>query len=452
MDKKRFVVMGAGEVGYLVAQTLSEEGHRVTMIDLDPDKRERIEEELDVSFVLGNGAHLPVLESAGVAKADLFIAASSSEEANLVASLTAKDLGVGRTVVRVETTEDLTTYRATYERLFAADLLLSPQILASTVILNHVLGHNTHDIDYLARGRIQLRKIQIQRESPLTRVPLRDVRMPGSSRIIGYIDESGAVRIPEPDEMASAGEDALVVCSTDVIREVEELFASKLRIPGTVVVAGATKMGLNVARSLVGNVKKVKLIEADRRKARHISEEHPEIEVVHGDATDQSVLRAENVGAAEAFIAATGHDDSNLMAGLEAEELGVKKIIVLVDRSETSRLWRRIGTITPISARSLAAQRIRHYIEHGYRGNMISLEDGALRVVQRKIYPESPVAGVTLRDINPPRGVIVGAVVRGDNIFVPRPSDALLAGDQVVLFVHESESSMVQLFFPGKED
>lgn len=451
MEKGRFTVMGAGEVGFHVAQTLSQEGNDVTLIDSDPEKQPRIEEELDVSFVVGNGANLEVLQRAEVGSSELFIAVSSSEEANLVACLTAKHLGAERAVVRLETTEDLTIYRATYERLFSADMLLSPQILATNLILNHVLGHNTHDVDYLARGRIQLRKIGIQESSPLTQQRLRDVRMPRASRIVAYIDFDGHVYVPTADSIAQPGHEALVVCATESTSEVEELFAFEIRVPGTVVVAGATSMGVTVARSLAGQVRHVKLIDRDRRKARHLSEAHPEIEVLCGDATDQKFLRSENAGDAEAFIAATGHDDTNLMAGLEAEELGAGKIIVLVDRSETSRLWSRIGTIIPISARFLAAQRIRDYIEHGYRANMISLEEGALRVVQRTIYPESPVAGATLAEINLPEALIVGAVVRGDKIFVPGPKDALLAGDQVVIFAHESEASTVQLFFPGPE-
>ena len=152
-----YCIMGIGDMGFHIAEAFGREGRSLTLIDIDPDKGQRIEEELDASFVVGNGAHQAVLERAHVDAADLFIAASSSEEANLVASVIARNLGAKRCVVRLDTSEDLTVYRRSYERLFGADLLLSPQSLATNAILNVVLGHHTYEVDYLAKGRFELR-------------------------------------------------------------------------------------------------------------------------------------------------------------------------------------------------------------------------------------------------------------------------------------------------------
>ncbi len=442
--------MGAGEVGHLVAETLSQENHDVIVIDLDPEKR-RIEDELDVRFIAGSGSHLQILRQADVGSCDLFIAASSSEDANLSASLLAKELGAKRTAVRVETTEDLTTHRNVYEKLFQADLLLSPQIQATNRVLNYVLGHNTQEVDYLARGRIQLRKIEVQSDSQLARRSLRDVDLPHGCRLVGYVDSTGGLRAPHPDERAQVGTEAIVVLTGDAIRRTEKLFASSLDMPGTVVIAGATSTGITIARALSGQAKHIKLIERDRRRARHVASAHHWLEVLHGDATDLALLRSENIGNAHAFIGATGNDETNLMAGLEAQELGVDHIVVLVDRSETSRLWERIGDITPISARQLAAKRIADYVAHGYQPNLVSLDEGGIQVKMRHIYPESAVAGATLAQIDPPQGVIVGAVVRGEKVFLPQAHDAIEAGDEVLLFVHPSELKTLKLFFPGKD-
>jgi trk system potassium uptake protein TrkA len=446
----RFIVMGAGEVGYLLAQRLSHAQHDVTIIDTDPEKR-RIEDELDVAFVNGNAAQVPVLKAANVEGCDLFIATSSSEEANLAASLLAKDMGAQRTVVRVATNEDLTIHRRRYERLFQADLLLSPTTLATNRILNHVLGHNTDDIDYLAQGRIQLRQMVVQPGSVLINRPLSQVKMPKNSRIVGFIDEHERLEPPTGEHVATSGERAVVVCSSDSIEEIERLFGSSLKTPGAVVIAGGASMGATIASALTGQVKQIKLIERDRRRARHLANLYPAVEIIHGDATDPMLLRAENIGSAHTFIGATGHDDSNLMAGLEAEELGVQSIVVLVDRSETSRLWQRIGNILPISARSLAAARIGDYITNGYKENLVTVADGSVTVIRRTVFEESPVAGASLIDISPPTGLIVGAVIRGPRVFMPKPTDTLHAGDQVLLFVHRSQNATVQLFFPGLE-
>jgi len=168
MDRKRYVVMGAGQVGFQLAQSLSQEGHNVTVIERDADTCERVDEELDVRVVQGNGAEVQVLEAAQVDRCDLFMAVSSGEESNLAASLLAKRLGASRTAVRVETAAHEATHRKLYEETFDVDLLLSTQLLTATRVLNHIRGHNTVAVEYFAGGKVQLRKISLDANSPLT--------------------------------------------------------------------------------------------------------------------------------------------------------------------------------------------------------------------------------------------------------------------------------------------
>jgi trk system potassium uptake protein TrkA len=449
---RRFTVMGAGELGFHLARTLHQEGHDVVMIDIDADRRSRVEDQLDLSFVVGNATQIPVLEKAGVAGSELFIAASNSEEANLTASVLAKDLGAQRTAVRLETTDELTTYRSRYERLFRADLLLSPQVLATVQILNIVLGHNTDEIDFLAQGRIQLRLIQIESGCDAARVPLRRLPMPPGSLIVGYLSEGEELSTPKADHRPQAGGKALVLCTSDVERKVEQLFSSRFVTPQQVVIGGAGRKGVGVARAMLGRVPSVKLIERDRAKAERVAAQHPDLEVIHGDATDFNLLRAERLDRPDAFIAAMAHDETNLLACLIAQEAGAREVIAVVRRTETSRLWKESGRLHVVSPRFLAAERITDYIRSGYKANLISLEGGALRVVQRKIHEASPVVGVSLEELAPPDGLLVGAIVRGKRVFIPRASDRFEAGDQAILFVHRAELPTVQLFFPGQEE
>jgi trk system potassium uptake protein TrkA len=444
--------MGAGELGFHLARTLNQEGHDVVLIDVDADRRSRIEDELDLTFIVGNATQIPVLERANVAGCELFIAASNSEEANLTASRLAKDLGAQRTAARLETTEELTTYRARYERLFDVDLLLSPQVLATTQILNAILGHNTHEIDFLAQGKIQLRTIDIQQGCEATRKPLREVALPAGSLIVGYLDADHALSIPSPDQRPMAGGRALVLCTEEASRAVEKLFSVRFAEPDLVVVAGAGRKGLGIARALESVAPRVKLIERDRSRAERAARLLGRVEVIHGDATDVNLLRAEGADRPSWFVAAMEQDEKNLLAGLVAQEAGAHQVIAVVRRTETSRLWKQAGSLHIVSPRYLAAERITDYIRNGYKANMISLEGGALRVIQRKIFEASPVVGVTLEQLSPPRGLLVGAVARGEDVFIPTGRDRILAGDHVILFVHQSELPTLQLFFPGPDE
>jgi len=442
--------MGIGDLGFHIAEAFGRDVRSLTLTDVDPDLSDRIEDELDAAFVVGNGAHQAVLERARVDRAELFIAASSSEEANLVASVIARSLGARRSVVRLDTSEDLTIYRRSYERLFGADLLLSPQSLATNAILNIVLGHHTHEVDYLARGRFELRTIQVQAGSTIARLPLRKLPLPEDARIVGYFDGEHELSIPGPDLRAAPGSLAMVLCRTRSTHEVEELFASRVENPRTVAIAGGSSAAVALVRALRREVKRLRWIERDRRRAEYLAQSFPEVEVLHADPIDAATMESEGLGHADVLIAATSHDDSNVVAGLIAQELGVRQVVALIHHA-TSRLWRRVGEVELVSPHSLAIDHVRNFVANGYKTNLVTLADGALQVVQRVIHEASPAAGATLADLQAPRGLIVGAVVRGDRVFMPERGNMLRPNDQVILFVHRSQTRMARLLFPGSE-
>lgn len=450
MERKRYVVMGAGQVGYHLARTLSAENHDVVLIDADPARVARADEELDVLTVLGNGAHVPVLEQARAAECDLFIAVSSSDEANLAASLLAKSLGAHRTVVRVAAADELLSHRETYEEAFRVDLLMSTQLLTTTRILNLIRGHNTVAVEYFAEGKVQLRKIHLRGGSPLTLRPLKDIELPEDSLVVAFFRGDELI-IPGGDDRAEPDDDALILGRTEVISRFERMVTDRPERLGTVVIAGGGATATTVARALEGFDVEVKIIERARDRARELAALFPDFEILHGDATDLQLLKAERLDRAGTFVALTGHDDSNLMASLLAQDLGVPQVAALVNRGETSHLWERLGLRHVFSPRSLAYARVREYIESGYSVNIVSLRRGAAQVLERRLYEASPAAGVTLAEMNPPRGLIVGAVARGRKVFVPRGPDRLEAGDLVILFVREEELGTVQLLFPGRD-
>ena len=449
-SRQRFVVMGAGEVGFHLARTLSLGGHEVVIIETDPGRRERVEEEIDAAVVLGNGAEVPVLRRAQVAACDLFMAVSSSDEANLAASALAKHLGARRSVVRVGIAEDVTTFRRHYEQVFGADLLLSTQLLSTTRILNHILGHNTLAVEYLAHGKVEVRKIHLDEGSLLTRKPLREIEMPAGSLVVALYRGDELI-VPAGPDKAAVGDDALIVCRSESTAKVERVVATKSRHRGSVVIAGGGNTGFTVASALGGQVGQLKIIERDRRCASALAAKLPNVEVIHGDATDISLLRSERVGDVRSFIALTGNDERNLLASLLAQELGVSKVIALVQTTETTELWKRLGGIEVVSPRRIAADRIRQYIDGGYSANIVSLRRGHAQVLERRLAPASPAAGCTLAEIKLPRGVIVGAVVRGERVFIPRGGDRLEVGDDTILFVQEEHLPTVRLIFPGRE-
>lgn len=442
--------MGAGEVGFHLARALSSEGHSVTVIESNSIRQARVEEELDVAMVPGNGAHVPVLEAAQVEQADLFMAVSSSDEANLAASLLAKRMGATRCVVRVTEAGEVISERQSYEDAFGIDLLLSTQLLTTSRILNLIRGHNTMAVEYFAEGKVQLRKISVEEGSLLTRKPLREVDLDGESLVVALFRGDELI-VPSGDDHAEVGDEALVLSTSENIADVERQMSPRPSVLGTVVLAGGGSTGTTVARALTGLDVSVKIIEKDRARARELAASFPKYQVLHGDATDLSLLKAERIGGEGSYVALTGNDETNLMACMLAQELEIPLVVPLVQRSEAFTLWRRLGLTHIFSPRLLAYERIHEYVESGYSSNIVSLQHGDAVVLERRLHEASPAAGVTLAEMNPPRGLIVGAVARGRKVFVPRGPDRLEAGDLVILFVRKEELDTAQLLFPSRE-
>jgi trk system potassium uptake protein TrkA len=322
-------------------------------------------------------------------------------------------------------------------------------LLTTIRILDLIRGHDTVAVEYLAGGQIQLRKVHLEEGSLLTRKPLRHVELPAGSLVVA-LERGGEVIVPSGSDQAAAGDDALVLALSDVIDRVERMLTAKPRQPASVVLAGGGRTGATVARALIGMNLDVTLIERQRRRAEELAASFPTLRVLCGDATDVGLLRSERVGHADTLVALTGRDEQNLMACLVAHEVGVPQVVALVERAETLHLWRRVGLVDVVAPRALAYERIRAYIESGYEASILSRHKGAA-VLERRLEAASPAAGVALAEMGAPRGLIVGAVVRGDQAFVPRGRDRLEAGDTVFLFAREEELDTVNLLFPGRD-
>jgi trk system potassium uptake protein TrkA len=218
---------------------------------------------------------------------------------------------------------------------------------------------------------------------------------------------------------------------------------------GLVVVAGGGSTAEAVLSRLESQAGRVKVIEQDRPRAEALAARFPRFDIIHGDATDMSMLASEGVGGARTFIALTGNDETNLMACLLAQELGARQLTALVQKSETSTLWRKVALLDVVSPRLAAAERIRSYIDGNYEPHIVSFENGAAEFLQRHVHSQSPAAGQRLADIEIPQGLLVAAILRDGRTTIPRGADRIQAGDEVILFVRHSEVALTQLVFPG---
>jgi trk system potassium uptake protein TrkA len=449
------IIIGAGEVGYHLARELSNRDHDVVVVDTDKERLNRIEEQLDVTTLVGNGSHLDVLRKAEVEECDLLVAVSNDDNVNLVACRLAKGAGARRAIARTSHLEAIVRQRGHYRPLFDVDLLLSTQVLTTSRILEVVRRHHNLMIQEFLGGDVQIRRVAVTRESTAAGKIISDLGLPYQALVVAlFRDET--VSVPRGDTVIEAGDQLLVAASSDRMPEVERRFSEAPEDLGMVVVAGGGEMAVSVSQALSKYPVQLKLIERDRSRCEQLSQILPQAVVLLGTATETDLLKEEHVDKASTFLALTGDDETNVVASLLARDLGVKRVVTLVHRPDMLALCKRIGLGRTVSPRLIAAERIIEYIDSEFASNIATVAGGKAEVFEQVVREGSAMAGKTLADIELPEGTLVVAIQRGDKTWVPHGNDIIEAGDLLVLFtaaeaLEEMVSVMVTVESPPEE-
>jgi trk system potassium uptake protein TrkA len=435
------VVVGAGQAGTHIAEALSNEGHDVTMIDIDRERLERASERLDVRILCEHGASPPILERAGAAHADLVAAVTANDEVNLIAAVTARQLGARLTAARVYNQAYHGGGKIEYRNLLGIDLIISPQSLAAFEIAKMIENPAAVAVESFAQGKVQMRQMAVREGSPGVGHKIRDLFPP--EREDGILAVSLArldsISIPGPDSEIRTGDRVTVIMPAGRADEAREMFGDLEKGADAVVIAGGSTTAMMLAQILEGRGVDVKLIELDRNRCRELSRVLTKTHVIHGDATRRSVLEDERVGGADVFVALCGIDEVNLMSSLQAKELGVHQTIVVMNRVDYSPLVERVGISHAVSPRILTGNRILMLVGGLAITSMAVLQGGKAEVVELRAEAGSAVVGKALgKEVRTPKGSIIGAVVRNDEVIVPRGGDCLQANDTVIAFALSS--------------
>ncbi len=428
------VIIGMGEVGRHLASTLSHEGHRIRAVDRDAGPLRAATEHSDLQTLQGQGSAQKTLREAGAQDADLVIAVTDSDEVNMLAALTAKHLGAGRTIARVED-------RAYYEEeggfahdVVGVDLLINPQILAAMELHQVIRSFGALEIKSLAENRVEVVELGVADKTRHLDKQLREVPMPKGA-LIAAIVRGGRVLVPHGGDHIELGDRLWIIGDVDVIPRMEVLFGIARDVRARrVVLAGGGEIGLEVARRLEVDGVETVVIEKDLERCRVLAAELKDALVLHGDGTDRALLLEEEVGDSDAFLALTSEDEVNIMSALLARGLGVERSIALVHRGDYLPAVRDIGLAVAISPRRSAANHIVASVRAGEVRQVVRVEEGRGEILELSVPQEARILGRSLMYIDFPKGAIVGCVVRGDRVFIPGGTDFIEPGDTVVVF------------------
>ncbi len=447
----RAIIIGAGKVGYSIAQMLVKEEHDVIIIEKNEERRKVIQDHLDVQTIQGNGASVQILEEAGVRDADMVVAVTESDELNIIACIIAKQYGITKTVARVRNPEYVGAEQASNSYL-GIDLIINPERVTALQISKIIDVPESVNVEYYAEGKVQLLELVVSDKFHLVNKKLKDFNIKHPFLIAAVLRKNQII-IPTGDTTILAGDLIFVLAKTNDMEKVEVLLGTKRGHVENVVILGGGRVGYYLAKRLEEHnpyLKTIKIIEKELNKCEALAKGLSKSIILHGDGTDTEFLRDEHVGQADVFIAVTSDDKVNLLVSLIAKNLGVAKTICQVRRSDFSSLIEQVGINVAIAPRMMTAAAILKYIRQGKVVAITLLEGDRAQVIELIVSEKYAYANIPLNKLKFPKGAILGAILRDDRVIIPTGDDCIQVGDQVMVFALPEAAKLVERFFQNK--
>lgn len=443
----KVIIIGAGEVGYHIADVLSREGIDAVIIDRDEERLREVAETLDVQTVVGSGSSPEVLRRAEITKADMVVAVTDSDETNMIACLLASTQSrIPIRIARIRNPELNGDNPLFSTEQLNIDLCINPEREAVNHLMDLLSFPGASEVFSFAGGRIRLLGFGIDRDAAVVRKRLSELRemTPGVKVLITAMVREEKFIVPHGDSVIEAGDYLFAVADATRVRELLRFFGKETEPPRRVIIIG----GGNTGQMLAGMIEKtgasVKLIEKRRDKCEHLSALLEKTIVLHGDGTSQELLKEEHIEETDFFIAVTNDEEANILGALLAKQLGARKVISLIRRIDYIPLVGRVGIDGVINPRHAAISRILHFIRKGKIISATPLRDEKAEAFEFVALETSEITGHPFKEIHFPRGTIVGAIVRGEEIIIPDGDSVVLPGDHVVIFTPRSAIAQLE--------
>ncbi len=437
----KVIICGAGQVGWQIARHLANEKNDVTIIDNNADLVRRATDTLDVQGLAGFASYPNVLERAGAEDADMIIAATHSDEVNMITCQVAHSVfSVPRKIARLRAQGYL---NAIYSDLFRRDhlpidVVISPEREVAIAALRRLQTPAAFETEFFLGQKAQLIGIRISDDCPVAGTPLRELSDLFSTlraRVVG-VRRSGELMVPKADDHVEVGDSCYVFAHVEDVARTLEAFGKHAPEQKRVVVVGGGNVGLAVAKNLEDQPGRVrcKVIERSRACAERAAEELEKTIVLHGDGLDASLLREANIENSDAVLAVTDDDKTNILAAVRSKALGCKMSICLINDPTLVPLLDALNIDAHINPRATTVSSILRHIRQGKVQGVYSVGDADAEVIEAVVLSTSNIAGKLINEIDFPAGVLVGAMRKDKEVIVPRGSTRIEEGDGLVLF------------------
>ncbi|MDX8395360.1 MAG: Trk system potassium transporter TrkA [Mariprofundaceae bacterium] len=446
------LILGAGEVGFHIAQRLATEGNDVVVVDNNPERLQRVADTMDVRTVLGHASHPAVLAQAGAENADLLIAATTNDETNMLACQVAHSLfKVTTKMARIREPDYVNNNKLFGRDDLPIDLIISPEREAAKSVIKRFQVSSAVDAQEFADGRVQLLGLRVPPKGILAGLVLNELdEVMGDIRtyIVAH-EHNRRWRVPSSDTVLLAGDSVYLALETSQVESFLQKVGCESSIQKNrhVMLVGGGNVGYIVAQELERMGVLVKIIEHNPRRSEWLAEHLNNSIVIHGDALDRDLLEEEAIDSMDDFLALTNDDETNILGSLIAKKYKIPHIVTLVNRAIYTDLVREIGLDVTVSPRFTTASSILRHVRKGRILGMSTLGDGTLEVLEAEALETSNILNTPLAELELPDNTVIGAIVRHGKVIIPDGTTTIAAEDHVLMVTQSASLRAVERLF-----
>ena len=442
----KIIILGAGQVGGTLAEALIAEKHDITLIDISSEPLKELEDRLDIRTINGHGSYPHILREAGADNADMIVAVTDSDEANMVACQVAYSLfHIPTKIARIRSPHYFISQELFGKENMPIDVFISPEQLVTNNITQLIMHPGALQVLEFGNGLIKLAAVKpyyggvlVGRNINSLQEYLPDIK----ARIVAIFRNDCSIPLEESTTV-EIGDEVFFTAASEDIDTIISAFRRTERAYKRIIIAGGGNIGYRLAATLQNDYQ-IKLIELSRKRCEYLAEKLDNVTVLCGKASDDELLLDENIEHTDVFIALTNDDEANIIASIQAKKLGVKQTMTLITRTTYIDLIEGGSINIAISPQQATTGAIITHLRKGDIQCVYSLRRGAAEVivaVARGDKKTSNTVGRLIKDINFPKGTTVGGIIRGDTGLIPTEDDIIIeADDHVILFVSDKKS------------
>ncbi|RLB25185.1 MAG: Trk system potassium transporter TrkA [Deltaproteobacteria bacterium] len=447
----KIIIIGAGEVGFHIAQRLSEENQDVVIIEKDPIKIREVQNVIDVQAILGSGTNPSALIEAGIKQSDMLVAATDSDESNLIACLYAQYLTDYITkIARVKNSDYMKHSEIFNQDFLNIDLIINPQSEMVSSMLRLIEVPEASEVIDFAEGKIKLIGITIKDNSPLVGRKLSSFTDFEHVFLVGVIVRGEKVIIPGGCDTIQPNDLIYCVIHKENIANIFRLMNVREEGLGRIIIIGGGETGLALATSLDATTINTKIIEKDGQRCLELAEKLKRVVVLNGDGTDREFLLEENIADVDIMVVITGDDENNVLISLLGKALGAKKTVTRIGNLSYIPLISAIGIDTVVSPRLSAIRAILQFIRKGKVICVAPLKGEGAEAIELEALETSDIVNIPLSRIKFPKEAIIGAIVRGKEVIIPRGHNMIKPHDHLIIFALKGAIQKIQKLFTVK--